>query len=65
MIVTIGNKIVFYTTMNAMTADTYFNLTDTEPIFVLDSTPDVNLMATGMQNGSMSLWRFKADPPQE
>lgn len=64
IITTIGNKIVFYTTQNYTRTDVYFELIDVEPIFVLDSTSDVSLMASGMQNGSVSTWKYFPDPDQ-
>lgn len=37
------------------------NISDVDNIFVLDNTPDMSYIITGMQHGQVGLWRLRQD----
>ena len=39
----------------------YYTIQDVAPVFVIANTPNMSYFATGMGNGSISLWEFVAD----
>lgn len=52
ILVTVNRDIVFYLiSLNTSFTKEYFVLNDVAPIFVMDNTPDMGYLATGMQHG--------------
>lgn len=61
LISSVLDQIVFYNTSIASPTK-YLNYTDVEPIFVMDSTPNLSHLVTGMQTGHISIWEYIPDP---